>query len=486
MDFWIASGIVAVVTGLTIALGFLRARSAEAAADEDLTVYRDQLREVDKDVARGILQPNDAERLRTEISRRILDADRTRGGRSGLRTTPAMARWTGIALVPVMLGGAFWVYTGVGAPGYGDLPLAQRLEAAREARLMRPSQSVAEAEATARLGIQGEAIRSRPDPTEEEAALVARLREVLADRPDDLEGHRLLAASEAALGDYAAAAAAQARVVAILGDAAGEDERMVLSELEALAGGEASLADWQARLADRPDDLEGHRELVRRAMALDDLVTAHRAQSQVVAILGDEATADDFVVLADLMIIAAGGYVSPEAEAALERALRREPRHPLARYFTGLMFTQNDRPDLAFEMWRQLLEDSEPDAPWVGPIRGQIEMVAMRAGINYSLPPAGSAAASRGPSEADIAAAAELDPEARADMIAGMVEGLAQRLSNQGGTAEDWARLIEAYGVLGRTDDARVVWNEAQAVFGGRPDDLAVIAEAAAGAGVAQ
>lgn len=485
MDFWIASGIVAALTGLTIALGFLRARQVSGAADEDLAVYRDQLREVEKDVARGILQPGDAERLRVEISRRILDADRARARHAGARATPAAARWAGIAMVPVMVAGAFWLYSTVGAPGYGDMPLASRLEAAREARLQRPGQAVAEAEAVARLGIQGETLRSRPEPSEGDLALLARLRAVLADRPDDIEGHRLLAASEAALGDYAAAAAAQARVVAILGEAAGEDDRRVLSELEALAGGTAALAEWQARLADRPDDLEGHRELVRRALALDDLGAAHRAQAQVVAILGDEATADDHVALADLMIIAAGGYVSPEAEAALEKALRRDPRHPLARYFTGLMFTQNDRPDLAFDLWRQLLEESTPDAPWVPSIRAQIEMVAMRAGVSYSLPPSGSSPA-RGPSDDDIAAAAELDPEARADMIAGMVEGLARRLSAEGGTADDWARLIAAYGVLGRTEDARVVWTEAQVVFGGRPDDLALIAEAAAGAGVAQ
>jgi cytochrome c-type biogenesis protein CcmH len=67
-----------------------------------------------------------------------------------------------------------------------------------------------------------------------------------------------------------------------------------------------------------------------------------------------------------------------------------------------------------------------------------------------------------------------------------MVEGLAARLSQQGGPPDDWARLIESYAMLGERDQANAVWNEAQAIFGGRPDDLAVVIEAAERAGVAQ
>jgi cytochrome c-type biogenesis protein CcmH len=47
-----------------------------------------------------------------------------------------------------------------------------------------------------------------------------RLRTTVAERPDDVQGQRLLARNEAALGNYAAARAAQERVVALLGEAA--------------------------------------------------------------------------------------------------------------------------------------------------------------------------------------------------------------------------------------------------------------------------
>ena len=41
--------------------------------DPDITVYRDQLKEVDRDLERGLLNPEQAEAASTEIKRRMLD-----------------------------------------------------------------------------------------------------------------------------------------------------------------------------------------------------------------------------------------------------------------------------------------------------------------------------------------------------------------------------------------------------------------------------
>ena len=67
----------------------------------------------------------------------------------------------------------------------------------------------------------------------------------------------------------------------------------------------------------RPDDLQGHRLLAQSLASLQRWPEARAAQERVLAILGDRAAARDFVDLAELRILAAGGYVSPEAEAAL-------------------------------------------------------------------------------------------------------------------------------------------------------------------------
>jgi cytochrome c-type biogenesis protein CcmH len=66
-------------------------------------------------------------------------------------------------------------------------------------------------------------------------------------------------------------------------------------------------------------------------------------------------------------------------------------------------------------------------------------------------------------------------------MVAGMVEGLAARLADQGGPPEDWARLIGAYVVLGETDAARAAYAQAQAVYAEAPDAMAMIDAAATG-----
>ena len=97
--------------------------------------------------------------------------------------------------------------------------------------------------------------------------------------------------------------------------------------------------------------------------------------------------------------------------------------------------------------------------------------------MRYTLPPEG--ASGRGPSAADMQAAAEMSEEERQQMIGGMVEGLAARLAASGGPAQDWARLIGALGVLGQTDRARGIWAEARLAFADRPEDLALIDAAA-------
>jgi cytochrome c-type biogenesis protein CcmH len=184
------------------------------------------------------------------------------------------------------------------------------------------------------------------------------------------------------------------------------------------------------------------------------------------------------------MILAAGGYVSPQAEAELTRALQIDPGNGTATYYAGLMFLQTGRPDRTFALWAPLLDRSSPGDPWVAPLRAQIEAVAAEAGaINYVMPPP-AAAAAPGPSAADIAAAADMTPEDREAMIRGMVEGLSARLASEGGSAEDWARLIAAYGVLGEADRARTIYTESQTRFAGRPADLDALRAAAETAGV--
>ncbi|SLN55462.1 hypothetical protein ROA7023_02524 [Roseisalinus antarcticus] len=227
----------------------------------------------------------------------------------------------------------------------------------------------------------------------------------------------------------------------------------------------------------RPDEVEGWVLLARHEAALGNFSAAARAEEQVVALRGEEVTLQERERLVDLLVAAAGGVVSPEVEARVQELLEDDPGNLAGRYYLGLLYAQTDRPDVGFGLWREVL-DSGGDGPYVRLARGQIEEAAFRAGEEYRLPP------QRGPTEADMAAAAEMDPEARAAMIANMVAGLEDRLATDGGTAEDWARLITAKTVLGDTAQAQAILTEARQVFAGRAEDLAQIDRAAAQAGL--
>jgi cytochrome c-type biogenesis protein CcmH len=183
-----------------------------------------------------------------------------------------------------------------------------------------------------------------------------------------------------------------------------------------------------------------------------------------------------------MMILAADGYISPEAEDALRQSLQRDPRNGPAQYYLGRMMTQVGRPDIGYRIWVEALRTSPADSPWAQAMRAQLEELAFRAGVFN--PP--NIPAPSGPSREDVEAAADLTPEERQEMIMGMVNQLSDRLATEGGPPEDWARLISALGVLGEGQRAIDIMQEANAVFAGDADALEIIDAAALQAGIAQ
>lgn len=395
-QFWGAAAAMALAV-LAVLVQAVRRDPGAPEAGADLRVYRDQLREVERDVARGILAPAEAERVRSEVSRRLIEADRQQA--DAVRPGPGGGSGAVVAAIVIVLAGMGWLYAALGAPGYPDFGLAARLAAADEIYRTRPSQAVAEAQVP-------------PPAAARDPAALARVEALRAAVQGDPEGAKTLsdlALAEATLGDMAAARATQARLIALKGAAVG---------------------------------------------------------------------ANDHAALGWMMIAAAGGYVSPEAEAELVAALRLDPKNSLARYYSGLMFAQVGRPDRAFALWEPLLREGPESAPWIQPIRLGIADLAARAGIRYTLPEGA------GPSAADIAAAAALSPEDRQAMVAGMVQQLADRLGSEGGPPQDWARLITSLATLGRTEEAGAILSEARTRFAGQAAALAVVAAAGAEAGL--
>ncbi|VAW01286.1 Cytochrome c heme lyase subunit CcmI, apocytochrome c chaperone [hydrothermal vent metagenome] len=408
MLFWIIISALALSVAALLGLALIRGRVGDAPpAAYDLQVYRDQLREVERDLARGVIGAGEAERIRAEVSRRVLSADAQlkSGGETGGQ--PRWAGWVMAAICALLLGGgSVLLYSFTGQPGFGDQPQANRIAAAEEARTNRLSQTEAEELLPTRA--------PAPQVSEDFLNLMDRLRKTVKARPDDLQGLALLARNEAALGN---------------------------------------------------------------------IIAAYKAQQQLIGVKDAQATADDYAFLTDLLVSAANGYISTDARTAMRAALAHTPDQPTARYYLGLYLWQVGRPDAAFRMWEKLLRDGPPDAPWTLLIRQQIEELAWLAGVRYTLPPAED---QPGPTADQVESAQDMSQGDRVKMIQGMVSRLSQRLSTEGGSAADWARLIGAYGVLDETDKARTIWQEAQQVFADRPNDLAQIRANAEKAGVAK
>ncbi len=236
--FWAAAAGMAVAVLAVLVQAMRRAPAdVEDAGHADLRIYRDQLAEIERDVARGTLPQAEADRLRTEVSRRLLEADRM----AQAAAPAAKHRRFGVAVgvLAVTLAGAVGLYAWLGAPGYPDLPLATRIAYAEQAYAARPTQAEAEAAVPAR----------DPVPVDPEfAELIAALRQAVKDRPGDVRGLELLARNEAALGNFVAAKTAQSDVVAAKGAEVTAQDHAALAEITILAAGGVITAEAERAL----------------------------------------------------------------------------------------------------------------------------------------------------------------------------------------------------------------------------------------------
>ncbi len=243
------------------------------------------------------------------------------------------------------------------------------------------------------------------------------------------------------------------------------------------------LAQLRQAMVDHPERIDGWSLLARSEARVGNFAAAWRAQDEFITRQTGSATAQDHAVLADMLVQAAGGYVSPHAQAALGRALALDGSNAISRYYTGLMMIQIGRPDVALTYWDALLREGPESAPWIQSIRARVDALAWQAGQpNYTTPTPASGFA--GPSADDIEAASDLSAEDRAAMINGMVEGLAAELAADGGTVEKWARLITSLSVLGRTDEAQGILDEAKGAFAQDPSALDILKQSASQAGL--
>jgi cytochrome c-type biogenesis protein CcmH len=117
-----ATAILAVLWPLTRAQGDLRSGS-------DLAVYRDQLDEVQRDHAAGLIGDREAEAAQVEVSRRLLAAADVQAAEAGT-ADPLTVTWrrrvTAIVALVALPVGVAGVYVALGSPTLPGQPLAAR------------------------------------------------------------------------------------------------------------------------------------------------------------------------------------------------------------------------------------------------------------------------------------------------------------------------------------------------------------------------
>src|SRR5690349_10238537 len=151
-------------------------------ASYDQAVYKDQLKELERDIARGLLTAAEAENARLEIQRRLLAADRLPTASVRLARSPVLAA----VLLAFVTGGGLAFYLWIGQPGVSDVPFAER-----KAELAQEDQQLPLRQAAERLAAK------------------------LKQNPSDAVGWVLYSRSLALLGDWDKAEDAYSHAVAL-------------------------------------------------------------------------------------------------------------------------------------------------------------------------------------------------------------------------------------------------------------------------------
>ena len=264
-----------VALALLITLPPLLRQPKAAGHATDLAVYRDQLKELESDLERGLISTAEAEAARNEVKRRILATSEPQTLSPSTAPSRPAAIAVGLAVVAVSLG----VYIALGRP-----TLPSRLYDAKAEQNASGNQMLAE--------ING---------------MVERLAAKLKAEPNDPKGWRMLGWSYVQLG-------------------------RVKEGIDALA----------------------------RAVTLDPDNAALRSQY-------GEALVQD-----------ADGTITPDAVAAFDEALKRDPKDPRARFYKGLSLVQSGKEEDALDLWVQIIRDAPADAEWLPGLRAQAQELATK------------------------------------------------------------------------------------------------------------
>ncbi|MDO8876158.1 MAG: c-type cytochrome biogenesis protein CcmI, partial [Pseudolabrys sp.] len=213
MTLWLAFALMtaAAIFAVLWPLG----RRQAAPGGSDIAVYRDQLDEIARDRATGLIGEAEAEAAKVEVSRRLIAAADT----AAAETTAAdrsplwWRRGTALGALLLLPVGAAALYLAIGSPQVPGQPLAERVRAAQQDRSIQ--------------------------------SLISQVEAHLERNPDDARGYEVIGPVYLRLGRFADAVNARRKLLALSGETA---ERQ--SDLgEALAAASNGVITVEAKAA---------------------------------------------------------------------------------------------------------------------------------------------------------------------------------------------------------------------------------------------
>lgn len=379
---------------------FSARRVADTGGSLDTAVYRDQLEEIEADLARGLVGAAEAEAAKTEISRRILAAAASDGkeapATAGELSTSNAGKIAAVLILLGLPGLSIGLYLTLGSPSLPDQPFAAR--------------------------------QSTPKVSKDIATLVKRVEERLRAHPEDGQGWDVIAPVYMQLRRYKDAAAAFSRAIRLQGE-----------------------------------------------------------------------NASRLVGFGEARVLANNGIVTEDAKRAFEAAIKKDGSLVKPHFWLGMSQEQDGQFEAAAKVWRGMLADAPEGVLWrkmveerlkfaEAKLSGETPAAAVPANpaVQQSAPVAQqkAPAAEPGPSREDVAAAQKMTAQERGAMINQMVDGLAQRLQQNGNDLKGWLRLVRAYSVLGKQDKAVDALKTARENFKDDEKALAQLSELAGSLGL--
>lgn len=197
-----------------------------------------------------------------------------------------------------------------------------------------------------------------------------------------------------------------------------------------------AIARIEIQLKATPDDLRGWTVVAPAYMQMGRFAAAAAALRRVIEL--DGATADRETDLGEALMMANNGEAAGEPLTLFRSAANRDTTHVRSRYYLASEATRAGDFATAKTEWQALLGLSKGGETWLA--NAEAGLAAAEAGLNGGTLPDDSA-------------------------IAGMVEGLSARLMQNGGSVDEWTRLVRSRLVLGQTEAAQLAYDAARKAY---------------------